>query len=151
MGGPSGGPSADPGMTSHMLTQSNEYLAPPSASELRDQRAAFALARMPMALVDREGRVLEANEALGALLGSAPSRLTTRTAAPLLGLDTEDTSRAAYRDVLIGRRDLLRCTRRIRRRDGALLWAEVTAVRLDERVGGSGRTVLVSVEDIGER
>ncbi|MCM2428275.1 EAL domain-containing protein [Streptomyces sp. RKAG337] len=100
-----------------------------------------------MALVDRDGWVLEANQALGALLGTSPAGLAARVAAGLLGLADDDPVRTAYREVLGGRRDQLRCTRRIKRRDGGSLWAEVTL----SGTGSACGTALLSVEDIGER
>ncbi|MEU3459854.1 EAL domain-containing protein [Streptomyces sp. NPDC006733] len=133
-----------------MLTQS-KGLTPdprgPSAGEPRDYRAAFTAARLPMALVDRDGGVLEANRALGALLGTTPARLAARVAAALLGLAENDPARTAYREVLAGRRDQMRCTRRVQRGDGGLLWAEVTLTG----TGGGCGAALLSVEDIGER
>ncbi|MCM2419529.1 EAL domain-containing protein [Streptomyces sp. RKAG293] len=100
-----------------------------------------------MALVDRDGWVLEANQALGALLGTSTAGLAARVAAGLLGLADDDPVRTAYREVLGGRRDQLRCTRRIKRRDGGSLWAEVTL----SGTGSACGTALLSVEDIGER
>ncbi|WP_285391423.1 putative bifunctional diguanylate cyclase/phosphodiesterase [Streptomyces sp. RKAG337] len=150
MGGPSGGPSAEPDITPVILTLSNgSPPGPPgpTAGEPRDYRAAFTAARLPMALVDRDGWVLEANQALGALLGTSPAGLAARVAAGLLGLADDDPVRTAYREVLGGRRDQLRCTRRIKRRDGGSLWAEVTL----SGTGSACGTALLSVEDIGER
>jgi len=110
----------------------------------RDYRAAFAIARLPMALVGRDGRVLEANRALGALLGADPVRLNALAAAELVGLHADERLRAEYADVLAGRSEQLRCTRPVRARDGRTLRAEVTVTPVP---GG----VLLSVEDLGER
>ncbi|RAJ69762.1 PAS domain S-box-containing protein/diguanylate cyclase (GGDEF)-like protein [Streptomyces sp. Amel2xB2] len=54
-----------------------------------DFRAAFNAARLAMAIVDRDGRVVSANDALGTLLGAAPETLvsTSVTDLPALGLD----------------------------------------------------------------
>jgi diguanylate cyclase (GGDEF)-like protein/PAS domain S-box-containing protein len=123
----------------------------PTASdrtELRDYRAAFAIARLPMALVGRDGRVLEANRALGALLGADPVRLTALAAADLVGLTDDDGLQAEYAEVLDGRSEQLRCTRPVRARDGRTLRAEVTVTPVP---GAAGGTVLLSVEDLGER
>ncbi|MCZ4098631.1 EAL domain-containing protein [Streptomyces sp. So13.3] len=150
MGGPSGGPSAEPDITPVILTLSNGSPPGPlgpTAGEPRDYRAAFTAARLPMALVDRDGWVLEANQALGALLGTSAAGLAARVATGLLGLAEDDPVRIAYREVLAGRRDQLRCTRRIKRRGGGSLWAEVTLAGTGSACG----TALLSVEDIGER
>ncbi|OEV30649.1 hypothetical protein AN219_09680, partial [Streptomyces nanshensis] len=64
-----------------------------------DFRAAFNAARLAMAIVDRDGRVVSANDALGALLGAPPEALvsTSVTDLPSLGLDGN-----AVRSVLDG-------------------------------------------------
>ncbi|MFC4036427.1 putative bifunctional diguanylate cyclase/phosphodiesterase [Streptomyces polygonati] len=119
--------------------------AGPRESELRDYRAAFAIARSAMALVDPDGTVLAANTALGALLGTSPERMRSEDADTLLGLSGDRHADAAFHDVLDGRRDKLSCTRRIGRPDGSVLRAEITLAR------GDARPLLLTVEDVGER
>ncbi|MDX3352006.1 EAL domain-containing protein [Streptomyces sp. ME01-24h] len=177
VGGPSGGPDLEPETTAATVTQRHapapersalersaaERSAPErsalersalerSAAEIHDYRAAFTMARLPMALVGSDGRVREANPALGALLGADPVLLTTRTAAELVGLaDTggevhplgRSPEYAEYEDVLTGRREESRRTRPVRGPDGRTVWAEVVVVPVP---GG----VLMSVEDLGE-
>ncbi len=151
MGGPAGGPGVDPDSTAQVITQSHSSAPRPRGTaardeaELRDYRAAFAVARSAMALVSPEGDVLAANAALATLLGAAPERLAAVGAGALLGLAGDPHAGAAFHDVLTGRRDRLRCTRRIPRQDGAALLAEVTLSRT-----GAG-PLLLTVEDIGER
>jgi diguanylate cyclase (GGDEF)-like protein/PAS domain S-box-containing protein len=118
----------------------------PSAAELRDYQAAFTAARIPMALVDDAGLVLEANPALGTLLGAEPAALAARPAADLVGLAVGDRLSAEYIEVLDGRRPQLRCTRPLRHRPDRVVSAEVTVSRLTGREG-----LLMSVEDLGER
>lgn len=100
----------------------------PTASELRDYRAAFRVATMPMAVVDARGQVVSANDALGGLLGSAPSALAAQPAADLVDLAADGHIWHAYREVLLGRRSRFRCTRRLKHPDGRPLWAEITVV-----------------------
>ncbi|MDI5967210.1 putative bifunctional diguanylate cyclase/phosphodiesterase [Streptantibioticus silvisoli] len=123
-----------------------------SAAELRDYHAAFTVARTAMALVDREGRLLAANQALGSLLGTAPGRLADRRAADVVALDGDEGVRDAFRDVLRGGRDRLRSTCRLKHPDGRPLWAEVTfdAVRGQRAPAGNGTAALLSVEDVSE-
>ncbi|WP_308288892.1 putative bifunctional diguanylate cyclase/phosphodiesterase [Streptomyces humicola] len=116
-------------------------------AEVRDYHAAFNVARTAMALVDPDGRLLAANSALGSLLGADPARLTACRAADLLGIAADRRLKDSYREVLGGRRDRLRCTRRLKHPDGRALWAEVTVAAL--RGGTPG--ALVSVEDVTER
>ncbi|WP_373466059.1 putative bifunctional diguanylate cyclase/phosphodiesterase [Streptomyces sp. V3I8] len=115
----------------------------------RTFRATFAAAPLAMAVVDREGRVVTANDTLAALLGtgSGGNSLTGRIAADLVDLATDARTWHAYREVLRGRQARLRCTRRLKHPDGHSLWAQVTVSPLPEEE----RAVLISVSDISGR
>jgi diguanylate cyclase (GGDEF)-like protein len=130
-----------------------------------DFRAAFNAARLAMAIVDSDGRVVSANDALGALLGTAPESLvsTSVTDLPSLGLDG-----GAIRNGLDGggspyplaprtggdagtRAGTTReaapmsCTRRLKNPDGHTLWAEISLMP----TAHDGETLL-SVADVSE-
>lgn len=111
-----------------------------------DYRAAFNAARLPMAVIDREGVVLDANAALGSLLGAEPSRLIARSAADLADLREDPRTWSEYRDVLLGRRPRLCCTRRLKHPDGHALWAEITVEPVPDSC-----SVLLSMADISDR
>ncbi|MGW3651762.1 putative bifunctional diguanylate cyclase/phosphodiesterase [Streptomyces sp. NPDC000878] len=121
--------------------------------------AAFAAAPLAMAVVDREGLVVGANQSLGTLLGIAPEALAGRVAADLVDLASDTRAWHAYREVLRGRQARLRCTRRLKHPDGHSLWAQVTVTPLPpegaesgsgaQAYGGQG--VLLSVADISAR
>ncbi|MEU9160285.1 EAL domain-containing protein [Streptomyces sp. NPDC048424] len=115
-------------------------------SERRDYRAAFNAAHLAMAVVDRDGYVVAANEAFAGLLGSEPDALVHQCAADLVDLAAEARTWAAYQEVLRGRQARLRCTRRLKHPDGHSLWTEVTL----GPVPGTG-DVLLSVSDISDR
>ncbi|MEV7444813.1 EAL domain-containing protein [Streptomyces sp. NPDC091204] len=115
-------------------------------SERRDYRAAFNAAHLAMAVVDRDGYVVAANEAFAGLLGSEPHALVHQCAADLVDLAAEARTWAAYQEVLRGRQARLRCTRRLKHPDGHSLWTEVTL----GPVPGTG-DVLLSVSDISDR
>ncbi|WP_432031923.1 putative bifunctional diguanylate cyclase/phosphodiesterase [Streptomyces antibioticus] len=110
-------------------------------------RSVFATAPLAMALVDREGAVVDANDALGELLGATTAALAGRVAADLLDLASDARTWHAYREVLGGRQARLRCTRRLKHPDGRTLWARITVSPLDDRTPG----VLLSVADISAR
>ncbi len=110
-------------------------------------RSVFATAPLAMALVDRDGAVVDANDALGELLGAATAALAGRVAADLLDLASDARTWHAYREVLGGRQARLRCTRRLKHPDGRTLWARITVSPLDDRTPG----VLLSVADISAR
>ncbi|MFF7181673.1 EAL domain-containing protein [Streptomyces sp. NPDC008121] len=119
---------------------------PRTAAELRDYRAAFRAAQLAMAVVDQDGVVVTANEALGTLFGTEASALREQSAADLVDLASDGRTWHAYREVLRGRRSRFRCTRRLKHPDGRSLWAEVTVSPVPD-----SRRVLLSIADISDR
>ncbi|MFJ9413917.1 putative bifunctional diguanylate cyclase/phosphodiesterase [Streptomyces sp. NPDC101227] len=117
-----------------------------TAAALADYRAAFHAARLPMAVLNRDGLVLAANPAFGELVGADPEELVAATAADLTDLGADPLVWTAYREVLCGRSDRMRCTRRLKHRDGHSVWVEVT---VEPQVGED--RVLLSVADISDR
>ncbi|OMI33904.1 sensory box/GGDEF family protein [Streptomyces sparsogenes DSM 40356] len=111
-----------------------------------DYRAAFNAARLAMAVIDREGTVLDANPALGSLLGAEPAGLIARSAADLADLREDPRAWSEYREVLHGHRERLCCTRRLRHSDGHFLWAEITVEPVPDSCG-----MLLSMADISDR
>ncbi|MGW5528784.1 putative bifunctional diguanylate cyclase/phosphodiesterase [Streptomyces xanthochromogenes] len=126
--------------------QSARYAVGRGAAELSDYRAAFNAAHLAMAIVDREGVVVAANDALAELLGTDPASLYDQDAADLVDLAADNRGRHAYREVLRGARDRFRCTRRLKHPDGQSLWAEVTVAPVPD-----SSSVLLSVADISDR
>ncbi|MGW0641493.1 MULTISPECIES: putative bifunctional diguanylate cyclase/phosphodiesterase [Streptomyces] len=122
-----------------------------TASELRDYRAAFNAATLPMGVVDGRGHVVRANEALGGLLGAPAAVLAGRQACELLDLATDDRTWHAYREVLLGRRSRFRCTRRLKHPDGRSLWAEITVVPMTGASAAESARVLLTVADVSDR
>ncbi|MFD6548271.1 putative bifunctional diguanylate cyclase/phosphodiesterase [Streptomyces sp. SAS_267] len=121
--------------------------AVPDGTSLRTFHAAFGTAPLAMAVVDREGLVVTANEALGTLLGAEARTFTGRAAADLVDLASDARTWHAYREMLGGSRARLRCTRRLKHPDGHVVWAQVTIAPLPPQE----RAVLISVTDIGAR
>ncbi|MFE4056332.1 putative bifunctional diguanylate cyclase/phosphodiesterase [Streptomyces sp. NPDC059096] len=127
-------------------TERTEQRAPHRTGEAHDYRAAFHVSRLAMALLDREGTVLDANDALGALLGTGPDALADQAAADLLDLASDARTWNAYREALDSLRARFRCTRRLKHPDGRTLWAEVTVAPVPDT-----ERVLLSVTDISDR
>ncbi|MFB8110028.1 putative bifunctional diguanylate cyclase/phosphodiesterase [[Kitasatospora] papulosa] len=146
--GPTSRAGTTPGAGPPDVTQRDQ--SRPGFAELRDYRAAFAAAALPMAVVDLRGQVVTPNDALGGLLGADPASLSGRPAADLVGLSSDGPTWRAYNEVLRGTRPRLRCTRRLKHADGRLLWAEVTVVPMGDPEGGAER-VLLSVADVSDR
>ncbi|WP_055495314.1 bifunctional diguanylate cyclase/phosphodiesterase [Streptomyces sp. TP-A0356] len=109
--------------------------------------AVFAVAPLAMAVVDRDGLVVTANETMGSLLGIGRDGLAGRVAADLVDLSSDARTWHAYREVLRGRQARLRCTRRLKHPDGHSLWVQVTVTPLPE----AEKAVLLSVADISAR
>ncbi|MGW2780573.1 putative bifunctional diguanylate cyclase/phosphodiesterase [Streptomyces populi] len=122
-------------------------MAVPDGTSLRTFHAAFATAPLAMAVVDREGLVVTANEALGTLLGAGAGTLVGRSAADLMDLASDPRTRHTYHEVLGGGQARLRCTRRLKHPDGRAIWAQITIAPLPP----PERAVLISVTDIGAK
>ncbi|MFE6687995.1 putative bifunctional diguanylate cyclase/phosphodiesterase [Streptomyces sp. NPDC057743] len=122
-----------------------------TAASLGDYRAAFHAANLPMAVLNRDGLVLAANPALGELIGTDPDDLVAANAADLTDLGADPRVWTAYREVLCGRSDRLRCTRRLKRSDGTSVWVEVTVEPVTEGPLGGEERVLLSAADISDR
>ncbi|MGW8884403.1 putative bifunctional diguanylate cyclase/phosphodiesterase [Streptomyces sp. NPDC055749] len=125
------------------------HAAGASPAELRDYRAAFQIAVLAMAVVDHEGQIVRANDALAGLLGTDTAALAEQQAADLVDLASDGRTWHAYREVLHGRRSRFRCTRKLKHPDGRSLWAEITVVPMDTSSATGG--VLLSVADISDR
>ncbi|MFF3937727.1 putative bifunctional diguanylate cyclase/phosphodiesterase [Streptomyces phaeofaciens] len=151
MSGTSEGPTPAADLDRSAVTESDNKTATgaggPAGADPPFYRSVFATAPLAMALVDRDGVVVDANEALGEVLGGAAESLVGRVAADLLDLASDARTWHAYREVLRGRQAKLRCTRRLKHPDGRTLWAQVTVSPLDEHTPG----VLLSVADISAR
>ncbi|MFF4560915.1 putative bifunctional diguanylate cyclase/phosphodiesterase [Streptomyces sp. NPDC001435] len=148
MSGTSEGPTPTADLDRSAVTES-DFSAPACAESRPDPpadayRTVFATAPLGMAVVDREGLVVDANDAFGTLLGTAPDALDGRIAADLVDLASDARIWHAYREVLRGRQAKLRCTRRLKHPDGHSVWAQVTVAPL----AGSAPGVLLSVADI---
>ncbi|MFF5427290.1 MULTISPECIES: putative bifunctional diguanylate cyclase/phosphodiesterase [unclassified Streptomyces] len=115
-------------------------------AELRDHSAAFRAAQLAMAVVDRNGVVVDANDSFGTLLGTEAASLREQAAADLVDLASDGRTWHAYREVLRGHRNRFRCTRRLKHPDGRSLWAEVTVSPVPD-----SRRVLLSIADISDR
>lgn len=139
-------PAADPDGSA--VTESD--ITTPARTEPPTHRAAFAAAPLAMAVVDREGTVVDANPAFGELLGAVPEELAGAQAADLVDLASDARTWHSYREVLRGRQAKLRCKRRLKHPDGHSMWAQITITPLAE---GSEESpgVLLSVADITAR
>ncbi len=122
-----------------------------TAASLGDYRATFYASRLAMAVLNRDGLVLAANPAFGELVGADPAELVAATAADLTDLGADPRVWTAYREVLCGRSDRLRCTRRLKHPEGHSIWVEVTVEPLTPEPLSGEERMLLSVADISDR
>ncbi|MCI3276529.1 EAL domain-containing protein [Streptomyces cylindrosporus] len=142
MSGTSEGPAPAADLDRGAVTESDIYAA--VGAEPPPYRSVFAAAPLAMAVVDREGLVVTANDGFGALLGSPAAALVGRIGADLVDLSSDARTWHAYREVLRGREARLRCTRRLKHPDGQSVWVQVTVTPLPGPEDG----ILLSVTDI---
>ncbi|MDQ1045839.1 bifunctional diguanylate cyclase/phosphodiesterase [Streptomyces sp. V4I2] len=150
MSGTSEGPTATADLDGSAVTESDVRTSPGGETPPCDAvsyRSVFTSAPLAMAVVDREGLVVCANDAFDALLGAGTESLSGRVAADLVDLASDARTWHAYREVLRGRQAKLRCTRRLKHHDGNSLWVQVHVAPLAENEPG----VLLSVADISAR
>lgn len=148
MNGTSEGPAPAADLDGSAVTESD--IATPFRTNPPTHRAAFAAAPLAMAVVDRQGTVVDANPAFGELLGAVPEELTGTPAADLVDLASDARTWHAYREVLRGRQAKLRCKRRLKHPDGHSMWAQITVTPMAADTEGSPG-VLLSVADITAR
>lgn len=98
-------------------------------SESRFQLA-FAHSRIPMSVVSPEGRFLRVNPALCEWLGYEASELLTLRFADVTHPDDLDPSREAQRALLNGERIAVSLEKRYRRKNGDVVWGELTTTLL---------------------
>lgn len=102
MSGTSEGPAPAADLDRAVVTDSDFSTSPRTGPPT--YQSAFAAAPLAMAVVDREGLVVGANETLGELLGSAPEALAGQVAAELVDLASDARTWHAYQEVLRGGR-----------------------------------------------
>ena len=118
-------------------------------------RALFEGAALGIGMADIDGRIIQANAALGALLGYTPDELCRLNVGDLVHADSSpidwgspaSSAGAAGGDRL---RDHVRLERAYYRKDGTVVWTDVTVSLLRDQAGEPRYTVAM-VEDITDR
>lgn len=110
-------------------------------------RMAMVYSAIGKALLDREGRVVEANPALGAIVGREPASLVGVGFSSLFD-DASDPIRTVEMEAVA--EGVYRTTRRLRREDGELRYAQLTYAPVPGNVGQDVAR-LVQVEDATDR
>jgi diguanylate cyclase (GGDEF)-like protein/PAS domain S-box-containing protein len=113
-------------------------------------RTIFEEASIGIARADADGRLIEVNAALERMLGYSAAELAEASWLRYTHPDDADHNVRLFSELLAGERDSYRLEKRCVRKDGRLIWTQVTAA--PERDGAGDTTSVVSmIEDISER
>jgi PAS domain S-box-containing protein len=110
-------------------------------------RAIFEHSAIGIGIVDLQGRTLESNAALQAMLGYPAEELRGRHFAAVTHEDDRAGDERLFADLAAGQIDHYRLHKRYRRRDGATIWANVT-VSLIRDAAGAPRLAVGMAEDV---
>jgi diguanylate cyclase (GGDEF)-like protein/PAS domain S-box-containing protein len=111
-------------------------------------RAIFDHSAAGIALLDANGTIMEANEALSSFLGYDGSAIRGRTAAMFLPAEDAETARLIKKEVVQGTRPSATSEYRFVRRDGQLSWGTLTVSRA---AAGETTRLIAIVQDVTER
>ena len=100
--------------------------------------------------VDPEARVLEVNPAFEAMIGYSTAELRELPPGKITHPDDWGIHLALHEELMAGQRDSYRYEKRYVRKDGELLWCQLTAV-LERDSDGHPSVVTTMIEDISER
>ncbi|NUT37793.1 MAG: EAL domain-containing protein [Hamadaea sp.] len=120
------------------------------ASEARF-RAIFVEAALGIGIADLQGNILRVNQAFADLLGYTPEEMTGLTVADDL-MHPEDPPEMwdLYRSMLRGERDHMRIEKAYYRKDGEVVWTDLTVTLLRDDAGAPSFTVAMA-DDVTER
>lgn len=112
-------------------------------------RATFENAAIGVMLTDLDGHILEANPALGRMLGYEPGSLRQLDQKTLVHPDDRADTERLSRELREGRQPFIKQQKRYVRRDGSVVWGSLTVslIRDDQ---GRPLTLLRLIEDVTE-
>lgn len=111
-------------------------------------RSVFENAALGIALVDDEGRILEANSSYESMLGYDAGDLKDRHFNSITHPEDRAVGTARHKELVDGTRDCFQLEKRYLRKNGDVFWGHLTVSRLD----GSKETQLVAMlEDVDTR
>ena len=113
-------------------------------------RAIFARMKLGVALVDRDGHVVECNPALQKMLGYSLDDLRRMTIYEFTYPDDIEPGATLFRDMLSGKSDHYLIEKRYLRRNGEVMWGQLNVSLLRESDDGPAFGV-ATLEDITER
>jgi diguanylate cyclase (GGDEF)-like protein/PAS domain S-box-containing protein len=103
-----------------------------------------------IAMISREGHVVESNLAMREILGYSPEELAERPFFSYTHPEDVGTNGEMFRDVMAGRRESYRIEKRYIRKDGQVVWGNVSASLVRDAAGEPSFAVGM-IENITER
>ncbi|HMK37608.1 MAG TPA: PAS domain S-box protein [Desulfomonilaceae bacterium] len=119
------------------------------ASEER-YRAVFDSAGIGIDLLDRDGKIFQVNQALLDMLGYAEEELHQLTFLDITPLEEREISKRNLEDLMAGEIESYRLEKRYLRKDGSILWADLTTSVIRGPKGEHSGTIGV-ISDITDR
>ena len=113
-------------------------------------RAVFENAAVGIDLVDHNGRFVEVNSALARMLGYAQEELRGRAIQDVTHPEDREISLRRLDDLLSGATSSYRLEKRYLRKDGSILWADLSVSSIRDDTGRHVATIGV-IQDITER
>jgi diguanylate cyclase (GGDEF)-like protein/PAS domain S-box-containing protein len=119
------------------------------ASEARF-RAVFADAAIGIGLADLNGKILDVNQSLADMLGYTVDELMVSTPTDFVHPDDAPDVWEIYGQLVQGQIDHFRMEKRYFRKDGEVVWTDLTVTLIRDEAG-VGRYMVAMFEDISER
>ena len=113
-------------------------------------RAVFANAGMGISLGDMQGALVDANQAFARMLGYEVPEFCTLKVADLVYPDDMAAMAERYAVIIRGETDYIQMEKRLRHRDGTVVWTNMTVSVIRDSAGAAVYTVAM-VEDITTR
>jgi PAS domain S-box-containing protein len=107
-------------------------------------------AALGIALIDKQGRVIEGNPALLAMLGYAPEELRGMEFTRINHPENAESSWQNFQQLLTGKQDICRVETRYIRKDGWIGWGR-QSISLVREAGGTPQFAIALFEDITDR
>jgi PAS domain S-box-containing protein len=114
-------------------------------------RTIFEDAGLGTALVDRQGYPIKCNPALQKMLGFNEEELRGKAFIEFTHPDDIDLDWRLYSELIDGKRDKYEIEKRYIKKDGQVMWGQLTVSRVKNKVGAPADYVVGMVEDITER
>ncbi|MCU1453017.1 MAG: diguanylate cyclase/phosphodiesterase & domain with sensor(s) [Acidimicrobiales bacterium] len=113
-------------------------------------RAAFDNASIGSVAIDLDGRIIQANRVLEQVLGYGQGELLGLEILDLVHADDQQSCRVHGRRLLSGAATTMRAERRFHRRDGSLIWVDLSASMTVDQAG-QPTSMVAQIQDVTER